>query len=411
MKTVKGSMSRKVISVNLESGVQDAAKLMAKKNIGSVLVVKGKKLAGILTERDLSKKIVAKNKPADKIKVKEVMHSPVITAKPDTTVYDASVIMENGRFRRLPIVKGNKIVGIITETDMEFALTDITIEQERREKEELRKEVNKKTKELNKKVKELFKSNIKQKRIAHQLKNANEELKELDSAKSNFLNMISHELKTPLTAIYAHLDLLDDLKGNFSEQQLKSLDAIIRNSSQLKMLIENILEIARIEANKFELDLSEVDVNSLIAEVTENLSILSNKKGVRLLKKQQKIPLITADYNRTREILLNLISNAIKFTNNGSIIVQSRRHGRFILVSVTDSGTGIPKEKLSKLFQKFYQVDPPASRSYGGTGLGLSITKQLVELQGGKVDVKSKLGKGSTFSFTLPINAKKGGKK
>ena len=103
-------MSRKVISVNLESGVQDAAKLMAKKNIGSVLVVKGKKLAGILTERDLSKKIVAKNKPADKIKVKEVMHSPVITAKPDTTVYDASVIMENGRFRRLPIVKGNKIV-------------------------------------------------------------------------------------------------------------------------------------------------------------------------------------------------------------------------------------------------------------------------------------------------------------
>lgn len=137
MKTVKEIMSNPVASVKIDASVQEAAKLMAKKNIGSVAVLMNKKLIGILTERDVSEKIVARNKTASIVEAQEIMHSPVITAAPDTTIYEASSIMEKGNFRRLPIVNGEKLVGIVTQTDVEMALREESIDELRTKVHEL----------------------------------------------------------------------------------------------------------------------------------------------------------------------------------------------------------------------------------------------------------------------------------
>ena len=274
-------------------------------------------------------------------------------------------------------------------------------------------EVNKKTSELSKNVEDLTKTKSAVLNMMSDLKEANENLKKMDKTKSDFLNIVSHELKTPLTAINAHLGVIDDLKGNLSEQELLSLEAIKRNNYLLKTLIDNILEISRIESGKFELNFTKINMENLIKETKNNLGILSEKKGLKLIVDVGKIPDVLADEMRIREILNNLISNSIKFTEKGWVKVSAEKKDKHVVISVTDTGIGIPEDKIKNLFQKFYQVDSSIGRRFGGTGLGLAITKQLIELQGGKIKVQSTYGKGSTFSFTLPINGNnmKGGAK
>lgn len=282
------------------------------------------------------------------------------------------------------------------------------LQSEKRKGDELEKDISKKTAELRKKIIETEKAKVALLNMMEDLREANENLKELDKTKTNFLNMVSHELKTPLTAIFAHLDVIDDLKSNLTEQELQSLNALKRNSNQLRVLIENILEISRIEAGKFELNIEDVNISETAKEVINNLRILAGNKSLSISLKVKDAPKrITADGTRVREILNNLISNAIKFTEKGSIKVHIERKGGFVLASVADTGIGIPADKIGNIFQKFYQVDGSLSRRYGGTGLGLSITKQMVESHGGKISVESVLGKGSVFSFTLPIKNRK----
>ncbi len=241
------------------------------------------------------------------------------------------------------------------------------------------------------------------KKAEETIKKQLEELRELDKAKTDFLNIISHELKTPLTAMSAHLDVLDELKSNLTKQEIKSLEALERNNNQLKTLIDNILEISRIESKRFNLNIKKINLEGCIDDVIRELKIFSDKKGIKLITKIDKLPLIKDDEERVKEILNNLIDNAIKFTEKGSVTIEAKRQNKCILVTVTDTGIGIPKNKIPQLFKKFYQVDASLGRKYGGTGLGLAITKQLVELQGGRINVKSVLGKGSSFSFTLPV--------
>ncbi len=284
------------------------------------------------------------------------------------------------------------------------------LESEKKRSEELEKEVNKKTRELNEKLRDTEKArkatlNIMEDldEVNKELTRAYQELKELDKAKSNFINIVSHELKTPLTAVSAHLDVLDDMKSNLSKQEMSSLEAIRRNTNQLKNLIFNILELSRIEAKRFELDKRELDLNRIIENVMEDIRILSGRKDLKLVKKLGKFPPVIGDEVRIKEVLNNLIGNAIKFTEKGFVTVKTSKQGDFARVDVIDTGIGIPKDKINKLFTKFYQVDSSLGRKYGGTGLGLSISKHLVEIQGGRISVKSQAGKGSTFSFTLPL--------
>jgi signal transduction histidine kinase len=259
----------------------------------------------------------------------------------------------------------------------------------------------------------IFRDITEEKRAQEIIKKEVERMRETDEAKTNFLNIVSHEMKTPLTAINAHLGVLDDLKGNLNEQELLSLEAIKRNNYFLKILIDNILELSRIESGKFELNMSKINLARVIKEVKSNLEILSEKKGLQLILDVGKLPEILADEMRIREILNNLISNSIKFTDKGWIKVKAERRDNHVVIKIIDSGVGIQKDKIDNLFQKFYQINSSIGRRFGGTGLGLAITKQLIELQGGKIKVESTYGKGSTFSVLLPINnhALKGGAK
>lgn len=249
-----------------------------------------------------------------------------------------------------------------------------------------------------------------------ELTQTNKKLIQAEKVKSNFLNIVSHELKTPLTAIMAYLDILESSEKSLDEEQIKSLDTIRRNSKLLSSLIGNILEVARMEAGKFELINVEVDVKKKLDDIVDNLKILAHNKGIELVLDPSGLPeKMTTDEQRLEEIFNNLISNAVKFTEKGGVYVSANVEGNFLSVRVKDTGVGIPKDHINKLFTDFYQVDASISRRYGGTGLGLSITKKLVELQGGEIKLESEVGKGSVFSFTLPLkpieNAKKSLKK
>jgi len=276
---------------------------------------------------------------------------------------------------------------------------------------DLKKELEEKTKDMKNNMDELEKSKKASLNIMDDLSETNKHLKDLDKAKTDFLNVASHELKTPLTAISAYLEILDDYKGQFNKSQLQGLDAIKRNSNQLKMLIGNILEISRLDSGRFDLNITEINVKEKISLLVGNLKILSDNKHIELKTNCDSVGKIETDAMRFEEILNNLVGNAIKFTDKGSITINTE-FGRgnekgFIVISVIDTGVGIPEEKIDSLFQKFYQVDATVSRKYGGTGLGLSITKKMIELQGGKISVSSIAGKGTTFRFTLPIHQSK----
>jgi len=279
------------------------------------------------------------------------------------------------------------------------------VASEKKHSKKLEEEVNKKTSELNKKIKDINSTKTAILNIMEDMSKANEELKSLDKTKSEFLNIVSHELKTPLTALMAHLDVLEDMKDNLTKEELNSLEAIKRNSNNLKMLISNILEIARMDSGRFELARVRVDLEKLIKNVVDELQILANQKGLKIITKIEKLPAIEADDLRIKEILNNLITNAIKFTEKGFITIKANKDKEVIKIQVTDTGVGIPQDKIKNLFQKFYQVDASISRRYGGTGLGLLITKKIIEAHGGTINVKSTEGKGTTFTFTLPIKS------
>ena len=203
------------------------------------------------------------------------------------------------------------------------------------------------------------------------------------------------------------MDILDDSRDGFSKEENQGLDTIRRNSKQLVGLIGNILEVARIDSGKFELSFNEIDVKSKIEEIVSNLEIVAKNSGLKLKSKIGNVPsTMTTDEQRFEEILNNLISNAIKFTEKGFVEISANKKGEFVEFVVKDTGVGISKANVKKLFHDFYQVDGSISRKYGGTGLGLSISKKLIELQGGKIRIESRLGKGSKFIFTLPIKSK-----
>lgn len=326
-----------------------------------------------------------------------------ITIRIEGLKKSALKVIENNYDLKLDISKKDE-VGDLAKIFNEMA-TKIKDSQNKLENynKGLEKEVNKKTRELSENIKNLKETKTAILNIMEDMKQANEKLKELDKSKTEFLNMVSHELKTPLTAILAHLDVLDDFKSNLTKDELNSLEAIRRNSNQLITLIKNILEISRIESGKFELTKSEIDLKKIITESVNELKILASQKKLDLKTEIYSLPKINADENRIKEIINNLITNAIKFTEKGQIIIKAKKEGDMIKISVSDTGIGISKDKLNNLFQKFYQVNASISRRYGGTGLGLSITRQLIEAHGGKICVESIEGKGSVFYFTLPI--------
>ncbi len=239
-----------------------------------------------------------------------------------------------------------------------------------------------------------------------QLEESYAKLKELDRLKSNFLATMSHELRTPLTSVIGYSEMmLEGLGGPLTAEQREYLGIIMEKGENLLQLITSILDISKIEAGRVRLVLTEIDAAQVMRDAVATVLPLARKKGLKVGCEAGTLPRFQGDRDKVRQCLVNLCSNAVKFTPPGGAVSVSGEAlpGRRVALRVTDSGIGIPEEHLGRVFDVFYQVDGSSTREYGGAGLGLAIVRSYVEAHGGEVTVTSRTGKGSTFSLVLPI--------
>ncbi len=234
----------------------------------------------------------------------------------------------------------------------------------------------------------------------------NEELQRLDKLKDEFLANTSHELRTPLNGIIGLAEsIADGATGPLSDATRKNLSMIVSSGRRLASLVNDILDFSKLKNQAFELRTQPLDVHALSEVVISLSSGLIGNKPLRLVNRTAPdLPLVQGDENRVQQILLNLVGNAIKFTEAGVIDVSAETKGDSLAISVADTGIGISPEQTEHIFDSFQQADGAVSRRYGGTGLGLAVSKQLVELHGGRLTVESEPGAGSRFTFTLPLS-------
>ena len=230
-----------------------------------------------------------------------------------------------------------------------------------------------------------------------------EKAKEVDQLKSRFFANISHEFRTPITLVLGPLK--DHYKQLSNPEQKNMIGSVIRNGQRLQRLINQLLDLSKVEAGKMKLHTSYIDLIELLRELVASYESLAKEKNIRyFFYPEVKELMVYVDLEKMEKIMHNLLSNAFKFTQEGGeVILNLRAAEKSVLISVSDSGIGIPKDQLDKIFDRFYQVDSSQTRSYEGSGLGLALVKDLVELHHGKISVDSKEGKGTTFTVSLPL--------
>ena len=230
-------------------------------------------------------------------------------------------------------------------------------------------------------------------------------MKEIEDMQKQFLSDVSHELKTPMSAIIGSVEILKRDGMESPEIFNEFMDILLKESYRMQNIINDILELSRLDQTKVSLDYQELDVKAVVKESMDLFEPLAKEKHLSLIYHNQiKEPLIL-DYSTVKTILSNFISNAIKYSNEGIITIKTKKEDDTFILSVQDEGIGIPKNKLNYIYDRFYQVDKSRSSKIS-TGLGLSIVKKIVELNQGTIDVESSVGIGSTFIVKLPINPK-----
>jgi PAS domain S-box-containing protein len=229
---------------------------------------------------------------------------------------------------------------------------------------------------------------------------------ELAQAKSEFVSIVSHELRTPMTSIKGYTDLmLKGAAGELNEQQIRFLATVKSNIDRMADLVQDLLDISRIEAGRVRLSLEALDMRQVVFEVSDTVAEAVRKQGLTLdTNVDPALPVVRADKGRVIQVLLNLVSNAYRYTPaGGKITVSVYPVDGAIQVDVTDTGIGIPEEEQEAIFERFYRADHPVVRQQTGTGLGLPIARSLIEMHKGKLWLQSQVDRGSTFSFTLPL--------
>jgi signal transduction histidine kinase len=242
-------------------------------------------------------------------------------------------------------------------------------------------------------------------RLFDEIQDKSRQLAEASQHKSQFLANMSHELRTPLNAVLGYTELiLDDIYGETPAKMRQVLDRIQRNGKHLLGLINDVLDLSKIEAGQLTLALADYSMQDVVASVHSAVESLAKEKHIALkVELQPNLPPAHGDERKLTQVLLNLVGNAIKFTDEGEVAIKAATANGSITVSVRDSGPGITEADQAKIFEEFQQAESSITREKGGTGLGLTISKRIVELHGGRSWVESSPGQGSTFSFTLPV--------
>ncbi|KAF1081410.1 MAG: hypothetical protein GQF41_2216 [Candidatus Rifleibacterium amylolyticum] len=240
----------------------------------------------------------------------------------------------------------------------------------------------------------------------HALQDALEEARSADRLKSAFLATMSHELRTPLNSIIGFTGILrQNLAGPLNDEQQKQLAMISKSANHLLSLINDVLDLSKIEARQLQLSIEPFDLKTSIEKVVKTFSPMLAEKQLELaVKLSLGSGMIVSDQRRIEQIMMNLLSNAVKFTEKGKVTLSATRKDDRIIVEISDTGIGIRKEDIDTLFKPFSQIENQLSRRFDGTGLGLSICKRLIDLLKGKIWVESEWNRGSCFGFELPAN-------
>jgi len=296
-----------------------------------------------------------------------------------------------------PIYESEKLVGAVV------VFSDIT--ERKKSEDELRRQAQ----ELEMQSWGLQKANEGIKALYQELEKKNANLAKLDRLKNDFVSIVAHELRSPLAVVHeAAAIILDGLAGPVEAQQKTYLEMVRRTADQLIRITNDLLDLAKIESGKIVLNLETIDFLSLARQTCEGISLRAQKKGITVSEDFPAGKLeISGDFDKLVQVMTNLLSNALKFTEKGGITVEVRDLGEEIRCAVRDTGAGISKENLSRLFNKFEQFGRPSSSSEKGTGLGLVISKSIVEAHGGRIWAESELGQGSSLIFILPKKYKK----
>jgi signal transduction histidine kinase len=294
----------------------------------------------------------------------------------------------------LPLRRADEFLGAVAAGD--FAAT-ITVPN--------RDEFGAQAARMNRMSRELGRLHEEQQQTATALRQLNARLEQASRAKSEFLANMSHELRTPMNAILGFTEMLrDGLYGDVPEGLKEPLDDIQTNGRHLLGLINDVLDLSKIEAGRMDLALEEYAVQDVVDSVRASLRSLAVERGLEFeTRVPPRLPIAYGDAKRIRQCLLNLAGNALKFTRQGRVEITVEQQGEELVYRVIDTGIGIPKDELEKVFDEFRQVDATVTREFGGTGLGLSITKRFIEMHGGRVGVESEPGRGSMFWFAVPL--------
>jgi signal transduction histidine kinase len=241
-----------------------------------------------------------------------------------------------------------------------------------------------------------------------QIQQKSHELEEANRAKDEFLGVISHELRTPLNIIKGYADILKQrIFGDVNSEQASALEKIMTQAMELTHMINDVLQVSAIEAKKTRLSCADVDLVCLLSELRESYEFVNDASIEVGWAFSDDLPVIRTDAEKLRAILQNLVNNALKFTETGTVRIAAKElaSGKGIALTVADTGIGIPADKIDSIFGMFQQVDNSSTRGYGGVGLGLYIVKSFTDLLGGNVSVWSEIGKGTCFTVNLPLNA------
>ncbi|MEW5820977.1 MAG: PocR ligand-binding domain-containing protein [Cyanobacteriota bacterium] len=363
---------------------------------------------------DTSGKISYWNNAAEKMfgySKEEIVGFDIYNIIEPPKIYNNGKTNGNNKIFELPGIKkdGQKFFTEITVSNIVQEDTFITVyiirdvtERKRLEKElqderdNLEKTVQIRTKELDESLKDL--------------KNANLWLQEAYQYKNRFLSNMSHELRTPLNAIIGFTDMLDQTYcGELNDKQSEYIKLIKERGQHLLLLINSILDIAMIDTGSMQLECEEFFINNIVSNIYDSMEIQFTSKNIQFIKDlSDKVSLINADKKKCKQILLNLLNNAFKFTpENGKVIVKTEPFiSNNIKISVIDNGIGISDEELDDIFAEFYQLNQLHKKKTEGVGIGLTLAKSLIEMHGGEIGVESEPDKGSTFWFTLPLTCK-----